>query len=614
MVLPYMKYPLIVSFSILTILFLINYKKFFINKKILFEFLKVYNPLLILVFFYSFGIINTKEVHILCIKDMLEFSLNLILLFYLFIFVHRSKQSNLFIHFFNKLTVVISYLSIIVAFLGLSKYLLNILGVDILINSPYGTAFNSDKNFYALFSFLGIVSLIPHLIKQQVVYKKIIFQLLILLLITNILFSFSYRAIFILILIILVIIGIQFFVILNTKNPSIINFSKNTRLLLVIFVLSFLFLKTNNLKRNETYKQFTKRFYVYQNNTYDLTLNAFHFDKWEYAIELYKKESIINKFFGSGFDYLEKFGEKFNNDKKQLVYPHNPILSALLYSGIIGAVFAFLFLLLSVYYGIIYFKKNPLYSLMLFTSLLFVFFSGNSLFSVPIFLFLFSLSFLIRYEEITELKIPNINKPGSRFIKESFDYIMAVILFIVLLPFLLLVAFVVLITMGWPILYSQQRIGQNGKMFRLYKFRTMNKAKSKVSVSASELERISKLGHFLRKSKIDELPELLNIIKGDMSFVGTRPDVPGYADKLEGDDRIILDLKPGLTGPASLKYVNEEELLSKVENPIKYNDEVIFPDKVRINKAYMKNWSFWLDIKIIIYTLLRKSLKDEFLQ
>ncbi|MBE9468866.1 MAG: sugar transferase [Bacteroidetes bacterium] len=251
---------------------------------------------------------------------------------------------------------------------------------------------------------------------------------------------------------------------------------------------------------------------------------------------------------------------------------------------------------------------------MLFTCLFFVFFSGNSIFSIPIFLFLFSLSFLIRYKEITDLTIPNINKPGSRFVKETFDYILAVISFIVLLPILIIVVFLILITMGWPFLYSQHRIGQNGKSFRLYKFRTMNKAKSDISVSASELERISRLGHFLRKTKIDELPELLNIIRGDMSFVGTRPDVPGYADKLKGDDRIILDLKPGLTGPASLKYVNEEELLSKVENPIKYNDEVIFPDKVRINKAYMKDWSFWLDIKIIIYTILRKSLKDEFLE
>ena len=251
---------------------------------------------------------------------------------------------------------------------------------------------------------------------------------------------------------------------------------------------------------------------------------------------------------------------------------------------------------------------------MLFTSLLFVFFSGNSLFSVPIFLFLFSLSFLIRYEEITELKIPNINKPGSRFIKESFDYILSVTIFIILFPVLLIVALSVLITMGWPVLYSQHRIGQNGKPFRLYKFRTMNKLKSKVSVSATQLERISKLGHFLRKSKIDELPELLNIIRGDMSFVGTRPDVPGYADKLEDDDRIILSLKPGLTGAASLKYVNEENLLSKSDNPIKYNDEVIFPDKVRINKAYMRNWSFWLDIKIIFYTLFRKPLEDDFLR
>ena len=103
---------------------------------------------------------------------------------------------------------------------------------------------------------------------------------------------------------------------------------------------------------------------------------------------------------------------------------------------------------------------------------------------------------------------------------------------------------------------------------------------------------------------MDELPELWNVLIGDMSFVGPRPDVPGYADKLKGEARAILKLKPGITGPASLKYRNEEEILAQQPDPIKYNDEVIYPDKVRINLEYLRHWSFWLDIKVIVHTII----------
>lgn len=113
----------------------------------------------------------------------------------------------------------------------------------------------------------------------------------------------------------------------------------------------------------------------------------------------------------------------------------------------------------------------------------------------------------------------------------------------------------------------------------------------------------------MRKYKLDELPELWNVLIGDMSFVGPRPDVPGYADKLVGEDRKILLLKPGITGPASIKYRNEEELLAQQADPIKYNDGVIFPDKVKINLNYLENWSFITDIKLIIYTILSKDYK-----
>ena len=107
------------------------------------------------------------------------------------------------------------------------------------------------------------------------------------------------------------------------------------------------------------------------------------------------------------------------------------------------------------------------------------------------------------------------------------------------------------------------------------------------------------------ETKLDEIVELINVLKGDMSFVGPRPDVEGYADKLEGEDRKILELRPGITGPASLKYINEEEILAKVDNPQQYNDEVIFPDKVKINLDYYYNRSFWGDIKIILKTIFR---------
>lgn len=130
------------------------------------------------------------------------------------------------------------------------------------------------------------------------------------------------------------------------------------------------------------------------------------------------------------------------------------------------------------------------------------------------------------------------------------------------------------------------------------------------SVSVKGEARITPLGAFLRRYKLDELPELWNVFKGDMSFVGPRPDVPGYADKLQGEDRLMLSLRPGITGPASLKYSNEEELLANQPDPLRYNDEVLFPDKVRINLNYIKNRSFWLDIKIIVYTLVGKKLEE----
>lgn len=195
------------------------------------------------------------------------------------------------------------------------------------------------------------------------------------------------------------------------------------------------------------------------------------------------------------------------------------------------------------------------------------------------------------------------------FLKLAFDRGASLFGLIILFPVLIIVSILIRIKMpGGPVIFRQKRVGQYGRLFTMYKFRSMTVAHSGSSVSVKGESRITPLGAVLRKYKLDELPELWNVLIGDMSLVGPRPDVPGYADKLEGDDRRILLLKPGITGPASLKYRNEEEILAEQENPQKYNDEVLFPDKVRINIEYLDNWSFWKDIKIIVYTVLGKDL------
>lgn len=182
-------------------------------------------------------------------------------------------------------------------------------------------------------------------------------------------------------------------------------------------------------------------------------------------------------------------------------------------------------------------------------------------------------------------------------------------------PILLVVAILIRVKMpGGPVIFTQQRVGKDGKLFTMYKFRSMTVGHGGSSVSVAGETRITPLGAKLRKYKLDELPELWNVLIGDMSFVGPRPDVPGYADKLTGSDRAVLKLKPGITGPASLKYRNEEEILAKQSDPIKYNDEVIYPDKVRININYMKHWSFLLDLKIIIYTIFGKDLDEDWMK
>lgn len=194
-------------------------------------------------------------------------------------------------------------------------------------------------------------------------------------------------------------------------------------------------------------------------------------------------------------------------------------------------------------------------------------------------------------------------------IKWLFDRVMALIGLLLIWPVLLVIALLVRIKMpdGSPF-FRQMRVGKDGKLFTCYKFRSMNVGHGGNSVSMAGEARITPLGAKLRKYKLDELPELWDVLIGNMSFVGPRPDVPGYADRLQGADRIILTLRPGITGPATLKYRREEQLLASVDDPVTYNDTIIYPDKVRINRYYAEHYSFWKDIQIIICTVLGKHM------
>ncbi|MCH2193799.1 sugar transferase [Kordia sp.] len=177
--------------------------------------------------------------------------------------------------------------------------------------------------------------------------------------------------------------------------------------------------------------------------------------------------------------------------------------------------------------------------------------------------------------------------------KRIFDIILSfTLLTISLLPMFLLwiITTIALKSNG---LFLQTRIGQHGKPFTMYKYKTL----------FVNQEKTSKWGAFLRKTKIDEFPQLVNILIGNMSFVGPRPDLPGYYDVLEGENRKILKLKPGITSEAALKYVNEEQLLASKENPKQYNDEIIFPDKIKMNLNYYHTRSFLVDLKILLKTV-----------
>lgn len=209
-------------------------------------------------------------------------------------------------------------------------------------------------------------------------------------------------------------------------------------------------------------------------------------------------------------------------------------------------------------------------------------------------------------------------------LKWLFDRLVSFIGLLFLWPVLFIVAILVKVKMpGGPAFFVQKRVGKDGKLFKCHKFRTMTVNHNGSTVSVAGDSRITPLGAKLRHWKLDELPGLWDVLIGNMSFVGPRPDVPGYADKLVGEDRDVLKLRPGITGPATLKYRLEDEMISEYvaqkqnegdirpmqDIAVEYNDKVIYPDKVRLNCYYYHNYSFIKDIQMIFCTVLGKHMK-----
>jgi lipopolysaccharide/colanic/teichoic acid biosynthesis glycosyltransferase len=193
------------------------------------------------------------------------------------------------------------------------------------------------------------------------------------------------------------------------------------------------------------------------------------------------------------------------------------------------------------------------------------------------------------------------------FVKRAFDLCFSLLGFAFLWWLILICYVLASIDTRSNGFFLQKRIGRSGRPLFFIKLRTMrNDPSFQTTVTTDCDPRITRLGKFFRKTKLDELPQLIHVFLGQMSFVGPRPDVPGFADKLQGRDKIILSVRPGITGPATLKYRNEEAILSKQDAPERYNDEILWPDKVRLNREYVEKWSFWGDLRWILRTLSYK--------
>lgn len=200
--------------------------------------------------------------------------------------------------------------------------------------------------------------------------------------------------------------------------------------------------------------------------------------------------------------------------------------------------------------------------------------------------------------------------PGSAILKRLFDFSVAGIGLIVLAPIFVAVAVAVRATSRGPVLFIQTRVGRHGRFFGCAKFRTMVAgAQAEGTITTAADVRVTPLGRWLRRWKLDELPQLWHVLTGTMSFVGPRPDVPGYADLLTGADREVLQLRPGITGPATLLFREEERLLALARDPKAFNDEVVYPEKLRINREYLETRSFWRDLGYVLATVMPAAVK-----
>lgn len=189
--------------------------------------------------------------------------------------------------------------------------------------------------------------------------------------------------------------------------------------------------------------------------------------------------------------------------------------------------------------------------------------------------------------------------------KRGFDIIFSFVGLVFTFPLIFISFLAIVISSRTSGIYAPYRIGRHGLPFKIYKLKTMREGSGPInSVTTKNDPRITSIGKWLRKFKIDELPQLWNVLKGEMSLVGPRPDVAGFADQLQGQDREILSLLPGITGLATLKFKQEEELLAQQKDPIAYNREVIWPEKIKLNREYIKNYSFGLDVQILWKTIV----------
>lgn len=215
----------------------------------------------------------------------------------------------------------------------------------------------------------------------------------------------------------------------------------------------------------------------------------------------------------------------------------------------------------------------------------------------------------LKGEDLNEISISSVEVSDQSWYvrrgKRIFDFLVALVGLILLAIPLLLIAFLSRLAHGAPVIFSQKRIGRNGMWFTLYKFRTMStRSQDDNPVTVAGDIRITPWGRFLRILKSDEFPQLLCVLRGDMSFVGPRPDVSGYWNCVTGNDRKLLELRPGITGPVTLVFRDEEQLLARHQDPKIFNDTILFPEKVRLNHRYAKELSFFSDFKWIMYTFL----------